>query len=81
MPSHSSSSVHTGAQERDSSLGPHIVLAIAAAAFLVQMIIATRYGIFRDELYYLDCARHLAWGYVDQPPLIAFLTWLEREHR
>lgn len=55
-----------------------MVFAIAAAAFLVQMIIATRYGIFRDELYYLDCARHLAWGYVDQPPLIAFLTWLER---
>jgi hypothetical protein len=78
MPSHSSSSVHTGAQELNSSLGPQIVFAIAAAAFLVQMIIATRYGIFRDELYYLDCARHLAWGYVDQPPLIAFLTWLER---
>jgi 4-amino-4-deoxy-L-arabinose transferase-like glycosyltransferase len=27
------------------------------------------YGYFRDELYYLDCARHLGWGYVDQPPL------------
>jgi hypothetical protein len=42
------------------------------------MVIARRYGIFRDELYYLDCARHLAWGYVDQPPLIAFVAWLER---
>ncbi|MGH9595843.1 MAG: ArnT family glycosyltransferase, partial [Edaphobacter sp.] len=29
------------------------------------------YGIFRDELYYLDCGRHLAFGYVDQPPLAA----------
>ncbi|MEO6805543.1 MAG: glycosyltransferase family 39 protein [Edaphobacter sp.] len=29
------------------------------------------YGIFRDELYYLDCGRHLAFGYVDQPPLVA----------
>jgi hypothetical protein len=26
------------------------------------------YGIFRDELYYWDCANHLAWGYVDHPP-------------
>jgi hypothetical protein len=55
-----------------------IVFAIAVAAFLAQFLTATRYGIFRDELYYLDCARHLQWGYVDQPPLIAFLTWLER---
>lgn len=27
------------------------------------------YGWFRDELYYIACARHLAWGYVDHPPL------------
>jgi hypothetical protein len=27
------------------------------------------YGIFRDELYYLACADHLEWGYVDHPPL------------
>src|SRR5260370_31275567 len=29
------------------------------------------YGIFRDELYYLVCGRNLAFGYVDQPPLVA----------
>ena len=29
------------------------------------------YGIFRDELYYLMCGRHLALGYVDQPPMVA----------
>ncbi len=27
------------------------------------------YGIFRDELYYLSCTDHLAFGYVDHPPL------------
>ena len=37
---------------------------------------ATRYGIFRDELYYIACARHLDFGYVDHPPLIAGITWL-----
>ena len=39
---------------------------------------ANRYGIFRDELYYLACAEHLDWGYVDQPPLIALIAWIAR---
>lgn len=30
-----------------------------------------RYGYFRDELYYLDLGRHLAFGYVDCAPLVA----------
>jgi len=29
------------------------------------------YGIFRDEMYYILCGRHLAWGYVDQGPIVA----------
>jgi hypothetical protein len=34
------------------------------------------YGIFRDELYYLACSDHPAWGYVDHPPLsIIILRW------
>ena len=32
------------------------------------------YGIFRDEMYYIVCGRHLAWGYVDQPPMIAWIS-------
>ena len=54
-----------------------IVLYIAAASFLAHLMTAGRYGYFRDELYYLACARHLAFGYVDQLPLIALVTWLE----
>src|SRR5581483_6107673 len=34
------------------------------------------YGYFGDELYFIDCARHLAWGYVDQPPLIPLIAWM-----
>jgi hypothetical protein len=37
-----------------------------------------RYGIFRDELYYLACGEHLAWGYVDHPPFVALVARLSR---
>ncbi len=49
---------------------------LALLQFTIVFSCANRYGIFRDELYYIACARHLAWGYVDHPPLIALLTWL-----
>jgi hypothetical protein len=45
---------------------------------LLHMLVSGRYGYFVDELYYLACSHHLDWGYVDQAPLIAAVTWLER---
>jgi Dolichyl-phosphate-mannose-protein mannosyltransferase len=58
--------------------GSAIVFCIAAAKLVFHLLTAGRYGIFRDELYYLACSEHLDWGYVDQPPLIAFIVWIAR---
>jgi 4-amino-4-deoxy-L-arabinose transferase-like glycosyltransferase len=55
-----------------------VVICITAAKFLVHLYAGRHYGYFIDELYYLDCSKHLAWGYVDQPPLIAAITWVVR---
>jgi Dolichyl-phosphate-mannose-protein mannosyltransferase len=59
--------------------GPAIVGMLAAIKLALHLATANRYGIFRDELYYLACAEHLDWGYVDQPPLIAGIAWLARQ--
>lgn len=56
-----------------------VVLAITAVKLAVHLYAGRHYGYFVDELYYLACSRHLAWGYVDQPPLIAAITWLVRK--
>jgi hypothetical protein len=63
--------------ERPTSRGSNspAILLIACFVVIAHLLTATRYGIFRDELYYVACARHLAAGYVDHPPLIAWITW------
>jgi 4-amino-4-deoxy-L-arabinose transferase-like glycosyltransferase len=48
----------------------------AIATFVLHFAVAGGYGYQRDELYFISCARHLAWGYVDQPPLIAVVAKL-----
>jgi len=35
-----------------------------------------RYELHRDEYLYLDYGRHLAWGYLEVPPLTAGQSWL-----
>ena len=50
---------------------------VAAVKLAVHLYAGRHYGYFVDELYYLACGRHLAWGYVDQPPLIALVAWFE----
>jgi hypothetical protein len=52
--------------------------ALSLGTFILHMLVNGRYGYFVDELYYLACSHHLDWGYVDQPPLIAVITWVER---
>src|ERR1044072_4640503 len=60
-----------------SSLSPWVYV-IALLYFTLHLVTSTRYGYFRDGLYYLACSEHLAFGYVDQPPLIAILGWSAR---
>ena len=50
--------------------------AIKVALHIITNIMAQHagYGIFRDEMYYLICGQRLAFGYVDQPPMVALVA-------
>lgn len=47
---------------------------LAAVALALHLAVGSGYGYFRDELYFIVCGGHPAWGYVDQPPLIPLIA-------
>jgi hypothetical protein len=49
---------------------------VAAVVAIVHFAVAGQYDIFRNELYFIVCGRHPAFGYVDQPPLVPLLAAL-----
>jgi hypothetical protein len=58
------------------SLALPVLLALAGAKLALHLALSARYGYFRDELYFLDCGRHLDWGYVDHAPLVGLMARL-----
>jgi predicted membrane-bound mannosyltransferase len=53
-----------------------VVIGLCASKVLVHLVVVGRYGYHGDELYFLECGRHLAFGYVDHPPLIPWIARL-----
>src|SRR5262245_66693435 len=66
------------AAKRTYSRESALIVVFSVAALLVHLLTTGRYGYFRDELYYIACGRHLAFGYVDQPPLSILLLQLSQ---
>lgn len=55
----------------------NIIVGFTLLVLLVHLLTNRAYGYFRDELYFIACARHLDWGYVDLAPLSAVLLRIE----
>src|SRR5213082_3215841 len=64
--------------QRRSSADAILIILFSVVALLAHLQTIGRYGYFRDELYYIACGRHLAFGYVDQPPLSILLLHLSQ---
>jgi hypothetical protein len=60
------------------SSGAMLLCALVVAKLLLHLAFSHNYSFFRDELYFMACGEHLAWGYVDQPPLVAVAARLSR---
>jgi 4-amino-4-deoxy-L-arabinose transferase-like glycosyltransferase len=68
---------------RTSSLTPKTLafaewpwIVITLLAFLVRLHVALSVPLLGAEAYYWDWSQHLAWGYYDHPPMIAWLIYL-----
>jgi 4-amino-4-deoxy-L-arabinose transferase-like glycosyltransferase len=62
-----------------------VAFVLTAVTAALHLAVANRYDLFRDELYFIVCGRHPAFGYADQPPFVAAgayalgaQTWLVR---
>ena len=51
---------------------------VAAVVAIVHLLAAGQYGFFVNELYFIVCGRHPAFGYVDQPPLVPLIAAASR---
>jgi hypothetical protein len=50
----------------------------AVFKLLLHFTFNSNYGYFRDELYFIACGEHLAWGYPDHAPFVALMAKTSR---
>src|SRR5690606_996399 len=53
-----------------------IILVMALVKFLVNLLVWGNYEMHREAYLNLAYAQHPAWGYVENPPFIMWMSWI-----
>jgi hypothetical protein len=54
-----------------------LIYVLALLKFVFPFVVQhSAYGLHRDEFLYLAEGRHLAWGYLELPPVLSLLSWV-----
>lgn len=69
--------IRAGARQPPRIAAPLLFGGAALVVLLVHLATNGTLGFHTDELYYIDCGRHPALGYVDFPPIVPLLARLE----
>ncbi|MCA6454225.1 MAG: glycosyl transferase, partial [Chitinophagaceae bacterium] len=57
----------------------YIIALFAGIKFLIPfLLIHPSFELHRDEFLYLADSDHMAWGYIEMPPLLAVLGWFSK---
>lgn len=62
---------------------PHIkaeyvtILLVLIVKTALHLIADSNCGLDGDEIYHVNTGKHLAWGYMEFPPMIGFLAWIQ----
>ncbi|HMA49944.1 MAG TPA: glycosyltransferase family 39 protein [Magnetospirillaceae bacterium] len=55
-------------------MAKHPGLILGVMALIVHLWVNAGYDYFVDELNFIVCGQHLAWGYIDHPPLVPLIA-------
>jgi dolichol-phosphate mannosyltransferase len=55
---------------------PVVTICVVTYVLILKLIFMGSVNLIPEEAYYWNYAQHLDWGYLDHPPMVAWLIWL-----
>jgi hypothetical protein len=58
-----------------------IILVVLLIKTALHLFADSNSGLDGDEIYHVNTGKHLAWGYMEFPPMIGFLAWIQNSFK